>query len=387
MKHIEPDKEYIIATRRELHKIPEVGFDLPKTVAFIKGELDALGIEYTEKYGKSSIVGYIARGRGRVVALRADIDALPINEETGLPFSSQHEGKMHACGHDTHAALLLGTAKMLKEVEDELTCEVRLFFQAAEEYAPGGAKLMCEDGCMDDVDTIIGAHIDPDVPLGKIALNYGCMSASSHGFYLDFYGKSCHVATPQKGVDAIAMACRAYMEIQTMRARECNPKQPVVLGIGEFNGGFANNVVCDHVHLHGTIRATSNMMDELIYRRIGEIADAVATDMGGRAELVTSKHYPSVINDKTVASILVSAAADVLGRENVDDKKDFMMGGEDFAFYLLKKPGAFFHVGMRSDKYEFAPWHNQKFIVDEDALVTGPKVMFEFVKRFCGLEM
>ena len=382
MKHIEPDKEYIIAARRELHKIPEVGFDLPKTVAFIKGELDALGIEYTEKYGRSSIVGYIARGRGKVVALRADTDALPIKEDTGLPFSSEHDGKMHACGHDTHTAMLLGTAKMLKAVEDELPCEVRLFFQAAEEYAPGGAKLMCDAGCMDDVDAVIGAHIDPDEPLGRIALNYGCMSASSHGFYLDFYGRSCHVSTPHRGVDAIAMACRAYMDIQTMRARECNPKQPVVLGIGEFNGGFANNVVCDHVHLHGTIRATSNMMDELIYRRMGEIADAVARDMGGRAELTTTKHYPSVVNDKEITRLLVEAARDALGAENVDDKKECMMGGEDFSFYLLKKPGAFFHIGMRSDKHTFAPWHNPKFIVDEDALVIGPKVMFEFVRRF-----
>lgn len=382
MRRLEPDKEYIIWARRELHKIPEVGFDLPKTVAFIKRELDKLGIEYTEKYGRSSIVGYIAKGRGKVVALRADTDALPIKEETGLPFASEHEGKMHACGHDTHAAMLLGTAKMLKEVEDELACEVRLFFQAAEEYAPGGAKLMCEDGCMDDVDAIIGAHIDPDVPFGEIATNYGCMCASSHGFFLDFYGRSCHVSTPQKGVDAIAMAARAFMDIQVMRARECDPKEPVVLGIGEFHGGSANNIVCDHVHMHGTIRTTNNATDEYIYRRIGEIASAVASDMGGSAEITTSKHYPSVVNDDGVARQLVEAARDALGEDKVNDKKEFMMGGEDFAFYLLHKPGAFFHIGMKSDRHSFAPWHNRKFIVDEDALVIGPKVMFEFVRRF-----
>ena len=377
-----PDKEYIISVRRELHRFPEVGFDLPKTLSIIRRELDALGIEYTERYGKSSIVGYIARGRGKVVALRADIDALPIKEETGLPFSSEHEGKMHACGHDTHAAMLLGTAKMLKEIEDELPCEVRLFFQAAEEYAPGGAKLMCEDGVMDEVDAIIGAHIDIDYPMGTIALNYGCMSASSHGFYLDFYGKACHVSTPQDGVDAIAMAARAFLDIQVMRARELDPKAPVVLGIGEFHGGHANNVVCDHVHLHGTIRATSNKSDDYIYRRIGEIADAVARDMGGRAELTTSKHYPSIINDPAVAAAVVSSAKRVLGEECVNDKKEFMMGGEDFAFYTLHKPGAFFHIGCDSGKYEFAPWHNSHFIIDEDALVIGPKVMFDFVINY-----
>ena len=382
MKRIEPDKEYLIKARRELHKIPEVGFNLPKTVAFIKGELDKLGIEYTERYGKSSIVGYIAKGRGKVVALRADIDALPVKEETGLPFASTHEGMMHACGHDTHAAMLLTTAKMLKEVEAELTCEVRLFFQAAEEYAPGGAKLMCEDGCMKGVDTIIGAHIDPEIPFGMIGLNYGCMSASSHGFFLDFYGRSSHVATPHKGVDAIAMACRAYMDIQTMRARECDPMSPIIIGIGEFHGGAANNVVCDHVHWHGTIRTTSNENDDFVYRRIEEIAKATAEDMGGRAEITTTKHYPSIINDPATAKMIVEAASEVLGADMVNDKKEYMMGGEDFAFYLLHGKGAFFHIGMRSDRYTFAPWHNGKFFVDEDALVTGPAVMYEFIRRY-----
>ncbi len=382
MNVITPDKDYIIRIRRELHQYPEVGFDLPKTLEIIKRELDALGIPYTDKYGKSSLVATLAKGRGRVIALRADIDALPVKEDTGLPFSSLNDGNMHACGHDTHCAMLLGTAKMLKSIEAELEVEVRLFFQAAEEYAPGGAKLMCEDGVMDEVEAIIGAHIDPEIPLGEIALNYGCMSASSHGFYLDFYGKSCHVSTPEKGVDAIAMACRAFTDIQIMRARELNPKMPVVIGFGEFHGGGANNVVCDHVHLHGTIRATSNEMDEKIFRRIGEISSATANDMGGRVEITTTKHYPSIINDRDIAKMVVSAAKRTIGEDAVHDDKEFMMGGEDFAFYLLHKPGAFFHIGMRSDKYTFAPWHNPKFIVDEDALVIGPKIFFEFVMQY-----
>ncbi|MBR7116249.1 MAG: amidohydrolase [Clostridia bacterium] len=383
MRAISPDKDYIISIRRELHRYPEVGFDLPKTLSIIRRELDKLGIPYTERYGKSSIVATLAKGRGtKVIALRADIDALPIKEDTGLEFASLHDGMMHACGHDTHCAMLLGAAKMLKACEGELPCEVRLFFQAAEEYAPGGAKLMCEDGCMDDVDAIIGAHIDPDIPLGTIALNYGAMSASSHGFYLDFKGRSCHVSTPQKGVDAIAMACRAFMDIQVMRARELDPKAPVVLGIGEFHGGNANNVVCDSVHLHGTIRATSNPVDEYVYRRIGEIAESVARDMGGSAEITTSKHYPSIINDPKLAKNVVSIGKRLLGEEAVDDNKECMMGGEDFAFYTLRKPGVFFHIGMRSNKYEFAPWHNPKFIVDEDALTVGPEMFFAFAMEY-----
>lgn len=382
MRVVAPDMEYIVRVRRELHMYPEVGFDLPKTLNIIKRELDALGISYTEKFGKSSLVATLAKGRGKVIALRADIDALPITEATGLDYASKHEGMMHACGHDTHCAMLLGCAKMLKEVEDELPCEVRLFFQAAEEYAPGGAKLMCEDGVMEGVDAIIGAHIDSALPLGTVALNYGTMSASSHGFYIDLYGKSCHVSTPHLGIDAIAMASRVYTDIQIMRARELNPKQPVVVGIGEFHGGSANNVVCDHVHMHGTIRSMSNKMDDYIFSRITKIANSVAEDMGGRAEVTTSKHYPSVVNDPDIARLLVDISRDVLGEQFCIDNKSPMMGGEDFSFYLLNGKGAFFHIGMRSDKYEFYPEHNDRFFVDEEALSVGPRIFFEFVMRY-----
>ena len=383
MERIVPDHEYIVKIRRELHQYPEIGFDLPKTLAIIKRELDAMGIPYTDKYGKSSLVGTIAKGRGKkVIALRADMDALPIHEETDVPFRSLHDGAMHACGHDTHMAMLLGTAKMLKATEDELPCEVRLFFQAAEEYAPGGAKLMCEDGVMDGVDAIIGAHINSAAALGTIGTNYSVVAASSHGFYIDLYGKSAHVSTPQLGVDAIAMAVRVFSDIQMMRARELDPKQPVVIGIGEFHGGSANNIVCEHVRMHGTIRTLSNELDEHIYRRITEIAESVARDMGGRCEVTTSKHYPSVVNDPEIAAVLVEAAKDAIGEENCDDKRGYMMGAEDFAFYLLRGKGAFFHVGMKSDKYVMHSEHNSRFFVDEDALSTGPKVFYEFVMKY-----
>ncbi len=384
MRTVHPNKDYIVKIRREIHRFPEVGFDLPKTIALIKRELDDMSIPYTEKYGKSSIVATLAKGHGKkVIALRADIDALPVTEETGLPFASEHEGKMHACGHDMHAAMLLGTAKMLKEVEDELPCEVRLFFQAAEEYPPGGAKLMYEDGVMEGVDVILGAHVDPSYPLGHLTTNYGCMSAASHGFYLDFYGKTCHVKDPHNGVDAIAMAATAYTNIQVMRARELPPKEPVVLGIGEIHGGFTNNVICDHVHMHGTIRTTSNDVDSYIFRRIREISESVAVGMGGRVEISTTKHYPSVINNPEMTKVVLECAREAIGKERVHDDKVFMMGGEDFSFYLLSgKPGVFFHIGTKSDKYPFAPLHNSKLILDEDALTVGPNVFFAFVNKY-----
>ena len=377
-----PDLSYIISMRRELHSIPEVGFDLPKTLALIRRELNALGIPFTEKYGKSSIVAYLGREDAeRTVALRADTDALPVKEETGLPYSSTHEGKMHACGHDCHTAMLLGTAKMLKEVEGELPCRVLLFFQAAEEFAPGGAKLMADDGVCDGVDAVIACHVNRVMPLGTVALNESVMSASSHGFYLDIYGKTSHVAQPHQGVDAIAIACRVYNDIQIMRSRELPPLARAIVGVGEFHGGSANNVICDHVHMHGTIRTHETEHDAYIYRRIGEIAKALAEDAGGRAELITTKHYPVLKNDPATAREVAAAARRALPDATVITDINPSMGAEDFAFFLEKIPGAYFRLGAREEGGENVPLHNCRFAPDERVLEYGPKIFFEYVMR------
>lgn len=377
-----PDASYIVSLRRELHAIPEVGFDLPKTLAVIRRELQALGIPYTEKYGKSSIVAYLGREDAeKTVALRADTDALPVTEETGLPFCSTHEGKMHACGHDCHTAMLLGTAKMLKEDEDALPCRVLLFFQAAEEYAPGGAKLMAEDGACDGVDAIIACHINTVLPLGTVGINESVMSASSHGFFLDIYGKSSHVAQPHRGVDAIAIACRIYNDIQIMRSRELPPLANAIIGIGEFHGGTANNVICDHVHMHGTIRALDPAHDAYMYRRIGEIAKCLAEDAGGRAELITTKHYPSLKNDPATAREIAAAARRAMPDGIVRTDLEPSMGAEDFSFFLEKIPGAYFRLGAREEGEEIVALHNCRFSPNEKALTLGPAIFYEYVMR------
>ena len=379
MIFLEPDRDYIVSLRRELHQIPEVGFDLPKTLAVIKRELDALGIPYTDRYGKSSLVGYLGREDAKkTVALRADTDALPVTEKTGLPFASVHEGKMHACGHDCHTAMLLGTAKMLKEVEDSLPCRVLLVFQAAEEFAPGGASLMAKDGVCDGVDAIVACHVTPTYKVGTFSINPSVMSASSHGFFLDIYGKSAHVATPHRGVDAIAIACRIYNDLQIMRARELNPITPALIGIGEIHGGTANNVICDHVRMHGTIRAHDDAVDEYLYRRIGEIARAIAEDAGGRAELTTTKYYPVLRNDAEVTARLARAAADALPDVTIDTKTPPSMGAEDFSFFTQRIPGAYFRLGC-TEGDEVIPLHNDRFSPSERMLTQGPAVMFRYV--------
>lgn len=372
------DINYIIQMRRELHKIPEIGYDLPKTLALIRRELDAMGLPYTEEYGKSSIIATLNEGVGsKTIAIRADTDALPVQEETDLPFASTHPGKMHACGHDCHTAMLLGTAKKLKEMEKDIKCCVKFVFQASEE-GPSGAKRICEDGFMDQVDMIIGCHVAPDKPAGQILTNKTCCNAGSHGFRIYLNGKSCHVARPQQGVDAIAMAARVYTDIQIMRARELDPFEPVVIGIGEIHGGNANNVVCDQVMMHGTIRTHRDEMDKLIYRRIEEIAANTAKDLGGTARVETSKYNPALRNDHHLADAIWEAGEKVVGTENVKEKP-LSMGAEDFSHYTYYKPGAMFNLGVMPADGKHFPLHNGKMIVNEDVLDVAPNVFIQFV--------
>lgn len=371
------DKDYIIRIRRELHQVPEIGFDLPKTLAIIRRELDAIGLPYTERFGTSSIVATLNEGKRKTIALRADTDALPVQEQTGLPFASTIPGQMHACGHDCHTAMLLGAAKALKEMEAEIGCCVKFVFQACEE-GTGGAKRICDDGFMDDVDQIIACHIMPNHSAGMLLIGQSCINASSHSFRIHLQGKAAHVARPHQGVDAIAMGVRVYNDIQIMRAREMDPFEPVVIGIGEFHGGSANNVICDEVMLHGTVRALSDEVDAKIFRRMEEIVQSVSQDMGGSGWVESYNYTPCVINHPDVRDSLRKAAQQVVGNSQVKERPG-SMGAEDFAFYLQHKPGAMFHLGVAPDMENTIPLHSGKLIIDEDALDTGAKVFVQFV--------
>ena len=372
------DKQYIIDIRRELHQIPELQYDLPKTLALIRRELEKIGIPYTEEFGASSIIATLNEGVGnKTIAIRADTDALPIQEETGLSFSSTHPGKMHACGHDCHTAMLLGTAKALKEAEKDVHCCVKFVFQACEE-GPSGAKRICNDGFMDQVDMIIGCHIAPDKPAGAILTNKTCSNAGSHGFSINLHGKPCHVARPHQGVDAIAMAVRVYSDIQIMRARELDPLEPVVIGIGEFHGGTAKNVVCGDVTMRGTIRTLKDSVDKHVWQRINEIAQTVARDMGGTAEVEGMGYNPALLNDHNLADAIVEAATKAVGADMVMEKP-ISMGAEDFSHYTYRKPGAMFVLGVMPADGNFFPLHNSKLMVNEDALDVAPRVFIQFV--------
>jgi len=307
---------YVVNLRREIHEYPEIGFDLPKTLAVVRRELDALGIPYTEEYGKSSIVGVINPDcKGFTIGLRGDMDALPIQEDVDAPFASKIPGQMHACGHDAHTAILLAAAKELKKREGELTCRVKLLFTPAEEYINPGCELMVQDGVMDDIDCAVALHVAPTTPVGVIRNIAGGKNANSTGFTIEFYGKNCHAADQQNGKDAIAMAVEAYTALEIMCAKEFKAKEPRIFNVGTFQGGITNNIICDYCKMFCTLRTHSDAVSEKFMTRARQICEGIAAMQGGRVEVTVTKHMPYVINDETMVN-----AVTVLRRSSLERK-------------------------------------------------------------------
>ena len=372
--------EYAVKMRRQIHQYPEIGFELTKTLALVRSELDAMDIPYTEKYGKSSIVGYINPDcTDFTIGLRADMDALPIQEANDVPYASRTPGQMHACGHDGQTAILLAAAKELKKRETELTCRVALLFTPAEEYIQPGCQLMVEDGVMDEVDCAVALHVLPSLPVGQIKTIEGPGNANSTGVTVEFFGQNTHAAQQEKGHDAIAMAVQAYVAMETMVAKEFDAKEPRLFNVGAFNGGHTNNVICDYCKMFCTIRTFSDGVTEKMLTRIRQIADGVASMSGGTARVTVNKHLPYVLNHPVVKQKVDEAAAKVIGAENVLDKIKGM-GGEDFAFMSRKKPSVQFSLGSRNPNADrHYPVHDPKFDMDEDCLAVGIKIFLQFV--------
>lgn len=371
---------YVVALRRELHQYPELGFDLPRTLALVRRELEKLDIPYTEEFGRSSIVATInPKCEGFTIGIRGDMDALPIQEETGLPFASKIPGQMHACGHDMHTAMLLGVARELKAMEGDLACRVKLLFTPAEEYINPGCKEMVEDGVMDDIDCAIACHVAPSQEVGQIRTRSGGKNGNSMGFTIEFFGKSAHAADQQGGIDAISMAVEAYSAMQTMVAREFKAREPRILNIGAFNGGHTNNVVCDYCKLFCSSRSHSDAVSQKLLERCTKICQCIAEMHGGEAKLTVNKFLPYVHNDPIVTEKLEKAAAKVVGAENISEQVRGM-GGEDFAFISRVKPSVQFMLGVKTPGTEKAyPVHNVRFNPDESGMAVGIEVFLQFV--------
>lgn len=381
-------QEELVAMRRELHQIPELGLDLPQTAAFVTAKLDEYGVPYVLSDKDSSIIATIEGGQpGKTVALRADMDALPITEETGVEYASRHPGCMHACGHDAHTSMLLGAAKVLKAHQQELRGTVRLLFQTAEEIAKG-APVMVENGAVDGVDAVFGTHIgtiiDKTIPTGTFIITPGSSMASFDRFIVRVQGNGCHGSTPEKGVDPVNIAAHIVLALQAINAREFNACVPVVVTIGSIHGGSQYNIIPGEVTIEGTIRTLDEDVRQKVARRIGEISQATASAFGGSAACEMDWGAPPVVNDAEMAAFAADAAKEVLGEDKVITQVPYPnMGGEDFAYYLAKVPGVFMFLSSANEKlHTDIAHHNSRFNVDESVLWEGPAVFVSIVEKF-----
>ena len=346
-------------------------------------------MEYTECYGRSSLVATVNPEKSNfTIGIRADMDALLIEEKTDLPFSSKIKGQMHACGHDAHTAMLLGTAKALKGMEEQLACRVMLVFQPSEEGLRSGAEELVKGGLMDEIDVIIGMHIENWLPSGCIGVCSGSSMASSRNFRIDFYGKTAHATLPHTGVDALAAAIRTYNDIQYMTSRELNPFAKYVCSVGKLAGGTTQNVIADHAFMLGTIRTFDMEVDAFLIRRIEEIANHVADELGAEAKLDTTLKAFVVYNNPYISSLVLDSAEKVVGKEHIV-KMPEKLSSEDFSQYLTKKPGVFIRLGTRNEEKGCVTLpHNNDFLIDEDAFAKGSDTCVQFVLDYMnGIDM
>ena len=372
-------KEEVIAIRRHLHQNPELSFEEYNTSKYVCAKLDEFGIEYQSGIVKTGIVGLIKGNNpgSKVVALRADLDALPILEENNVPYKSVNEGVMHACGHDVHTSSLLGVAKILNEVKDQFNGTVKLIFQPGEERLPGGASLMIKEGVMENptIDTILGQHVYPQLDAGKVGFRSGMYMASTDELYMTVNGKGGHAALPQLNVDPLLITAHILTALQQVVSRMSHPNSPTVLSFGKIIGNGSTNIIPDKVELEGTFRAMDEEWRAEAHLKMKNMAESIAESMGGKCEFKILKGYPFLVNDKVVTDNAKKSAIEFLGQENVIDL-DLRMTAEDFAYFSQVKPACFYRLGIRNEKESITSGlHTSTFDVDENAIETSIGLM------------
>ncbi|RMF10825.1 MAG: amidohydrolase [Candidatus Neomarinimicrobiota bacterium] len=377
-------RESLIATRRDLHQHPELAFDLPRTAGLVAERLTALGLEVKTGVGKSGVTATL-RGSapGPVTALRADMDALPIQETGDTHYKSTVEGVMHACGHDGHTAMLLATAEILAEKRSSLRGEVRFLFQPAEE-GDGGARYMIADGCLKGVDRIFGLHLWNYQPLGEVGVRPGPILAAADIFTVRFRGVGGHGAAPQGTVDTTVVAAEFIQAVQTIVSRNINPLDNAVVTVGTVRAGHSFNIIADQATLTGTVRAYTESNRQLIKQRLRELLAGLEKMYGVRSTLEYEDGYPPTVNTAEETRLVTEAARKVVGT-GVGDPY-LSMGGEDFAYYLQKVPGCFFFVGSAPADRPLGsvPHHCSHFDIDERALLVGPSILLHLVDALHG---
>ena len=373
----------IIAFRRDFHQFPELSFKEFRTGDVIAQQLSDLGIEHKTQVGKTGIIGEVKFGEGPIIALRADMDALPIQETGDLEFRSRNDGVMHACGHDGHMAILLGAAKVLSQFERSLHGTVRFIFQPAEE-GQGGARYMIEDGCLDGVKEIYGLHLWNYQHLGDVGVKSGPVLAAADIFEITIKGKGGHGAAPQGTVDTIVVASHLISAFQTIVSRNTDPLDNTVVTVGKIQGGHNFNIIADEVKLSGTTRAYTEVNRQLIKDRISEIINGISTSFGAKITLDYEDGYPPTVNHDIPTQNVMKAASQVVGEGA--GVPYLSMGGEDFSYYLQETPGCFFFVGSSPDDRDVfnTPHHCSHFDIDENALLVGSSIFVNLVEDLLG---
>ncbi len=368
-----------VQLRRHLHANPELSYQEHKTARYVADTLTQFGLQPVEGIADTGVVVLI-EGKNpskKVVALRADMDALPIVEQNEVPYKSTTPGVMHACGHDVHTSSLLACARILNEVKDQFEGSVKLIFQPGEEKNPGGASIMIKEGVLDNPrpSSIIGQHVMPLIPVGKIGFREGMYMASCDEIYLKVIGKGGHGAAPELGVDAVVIASHLIIAMQQIISRNANPRQPTVLTFGKFIADGATNVIPNEVNIAGTFRAMNEEWREQALQKITKLATSLAESMGGHCEVDISRGYPYLENNPALTRRIKEAATQYVGKENVLDI-DITLGSEDFSYYSQVIPASFYRLGTRNEAKGITSYvHTPTFDIDEDALKIAPGLM------------
>jgi amidohydrolase len=366
----------LIEIRRHLHAHPELSGKEYQTSAYVAGVLSAAGLHTQEEIGKTGVVAELAGGGSdeRLLAIRTDMDALPIVERTGLEFSSRNEGVMHACGHDVHTTVGLGTAMVLAQLGVELPGKTRFIFQPAEEIAQG-ATWMVADGVMKDVDSIFSLHVFPSIPAGSVGIRYGALTAAADDLEITIIGEAGHGARPHEAIDAIWIAAQVITGLQQAISRTQNPLRPIVLTLGTISGGRAYNIIADRVQMSGTVRSLHLDTRATLPGWIEKIVTGICDTYGAKCQVNYRHGVPSVQNDITLTQILESSVRAAWGNDKVQILPEPSLGAEDFSVYLQHAPGSMFRLGVGLPEGKNYPLHHPQFMVDESAIITGVVTM------------
>lgn len=363
----------LVEIRRHLHAHPELSGQEYQTAAFVAGVLSANGLHVEEGIGRTGVIGELqgTQPSDRILAIRTDMDALPIQERTSLEYASRIEGVMHACGHDIHTTVGLGTAMVLSQIAPELGGKVRFLFQPAEEIAQG-ANWMVQDGVMNNVAAILGLHVFPSIPAGSVGIRYGALTAAADNLEIIIIGESGHGARPHEAIDAIWIAAQVITSLQQAISRTQNPLRPVVLSIGQINGGRAPNVIADKVQLLGTVRSLHPETRDKLPQWIENIVANVCNSFNAKYQVNYHQGVPSVQNDNALTQLLQSSAEEAWSNDRVQILPEPSLGAEDFSVYLEHAPGSMFRLGVGyEERIINHPLHHPQFEVDESAIITG----------------